>query len=554
MRKEFLFFVLAIFFISIVSAVEVQIKENVNLGETFLVKVSGNFLENIQKSDISFYRRHMPTSFADYDIQQIGGGDYIYVAVATGKIPDNYSIQIKNIYYMEGATVKNTPIIGNFTILNKRADFSLTPGVVKTDIVFSVRIQNLQNKAINLGVYDGTNENYNLRSGEIKDLFFDVKSGIRIINFNSANQSYELYVENPVIILECTTNEECGIGNVCENNKCIANSSWCNSNAECGIGKMCLNHACVINESWCTTNYDCTEEEICTNHECIINQTTPECIYNSDCALGKMCVSGTCVINSSWCTTNEQCGTGKICVNNACAINESWCTTNDECGIGKLCVNNECVINYTNFNCSTNDECGIGKLCVNNACVVKINCTIDDDCAKGTICREGLCIENQTDFSCIMDEECNDGKLCVNNECVIDWTDFICEKDSQCGGEGRICIEEKCINEEDIIFINEDGEVKTCAEMSGKICEATTEKCDGNKSISADAECCLGKCIAKTSSNSKKIVGWVLIIIIVLIFAWFFLKKYRKTKNKKVDLEKESKGKKLPPLPPPKIP
>ena len=50
MKKHFLFFIFAILFISIVSAVEVQIKDNYKLGETALVKVSGNFLENIQKS------------------------------------------------------------------------------------------------------------------------------------------------------------------------------------------------------------------------------------------------------------------------------------------------------------------------------------------------------------------------------------------------------------------------------------------------------------------------------------------------------------------------
>ena len=393
MKKEFLFFFLAIFFISIVSAVEVQIKENVNLGETLLVKVSGNFLENIQKSDISFYRRHLSTSFEDYNIQKIGEDYYIYVAIDRYKLPDNYSVQIKGVNYMEGAKIINSPIIGNFTILDNLADFSLTPGIIKTDYIFSIKIQNLQNKKINLTVYDDTSENYDILSGEIINLFFDVKSGIRIINFNSANQSYDFIVENPII-----------------------------------------------------------------PQECVINETI-------------------------------------------------------------------------------------------------LNCTLNEECGNGNICKEGLCIKNETNLTCVLNEDCLNGKICVNNECVINLTNFSCEKDSQCTMYGRTCVDNKCVNESGFFIINETtGEVKSCEEMEGKICNIANQTCGGEKQTSDGAECCLGTCLDKKPNNSKKIVGWVLISIIVIIFAWFFLKKYRGTKKKKIDLEKESRGKNLPPLPPPRIP
>jgi hypothetical protein len=468
--------------------------------------------------------------FSDYNLKNIGGEYYIYV-ITTGKSADNYSMIIEDVSYMDGAVIKNDPIIGNFSITTNLADFSLTPGVVQTDVVFSVTIQNLQSKSINLVVNDGTNENYNLLSGEIMDLFFVVKSGIRTISFNSANQSYDLTVDNPVIAPECTTNEECELGKMCVNNSCITNTSWCTLNEECGIGKLCANNSCVVNSSWCINNSNCSSGKICLNNECVTNSTNSECATDEECADGTICIGGFCIDEES----------------------NFSCTIDEECELDEICINHNCVINESE-ECKTNDECEENKLCLDNKCVEIINCTKNKDCTNGTICREGICIENSTNFSCIIDEECSDDKICINNECSINWTSFVCKKDSECG-EGRLCIDERCINEDDVIIIDDEtGEVKTCAEMEGVICSPTSQMCEGEKRTSAEAECCLGKCINKTSNKSKKIVGWVLIIVIVLIFAWFFLKKYSKTKKKKVDLEKESKGKNLPPMPPPKMP
>ncbi len=536
MRKYFLFFLTAIFFLSVVSAVNVQIKDKINIGETLLVKVSGNFLDNVQKSDISFYRRYLPTSFSDYDIQKIGEDYYIY-AVTTGKSADNYSLQIKNVYYMDGEIVKNTPIIANFTILNNKADFSLTPGVVKTEVAFSVRVQNLQSKTISLSVDNGTTTTYSMISGKIMDLSLDVGSGIRIINFNSANQSYDLTVESPVIAPECAMDEDCATGNVCNNGICVVyniTAPACASDLDCMVGKMCSSGVCVINNSWCSISSDCIDGKICTNQKCVLNSTLPNCTVDSNCTNGTICSDGLCIENST---------------NFSCIIDE-------DCEVGNICVGNECILNSTDKNCTTNDNCEEGRLCLANKCVLIVNCSWDADCANGTVCRDGLCIENSSNFSCIIDEECSDGRICVNNSCKTNWSNIICEKDSECG-DGRLCINEKCINEDDIIIIdNETGEVKTCAELSGTICVQASQTCSGEKQISDGAECCLGKCIDKASNKSKKIVGWVLIIIIVLIFTWFFLKKYKGTKKKKVDLEKESKGKGLPPMPPvnPKMP
>lgn len=363
MKSIALFFVLILSLISIVSALDIQINNNVSLGENVLMKVSGNFLENIQKSDISFYRRHMPTSFANYDVKKIGEDFYIYAMVDLIKIPDNYSIQIKGIEYMKGAVISSETIIGNFSVLNQTADFSLIPGIIKTDAIFSVKIQNLQDNGIVLKATDNSSADYNLKSGEIINLFFDLGNGTRTINFKSENQEYNLIVENPIIISE------------------------------------------EINDS-----LDNESEDNLTDNDTVI--------------------------------------------------------------------------------------------------IIDENITEED---------------NKT----ILDENQSEGNITKN----------------------------ETIDPKDILITNEEtGEVKTCAELNGTSCIPSTQKCEGEKQTSDGAECCLGKCINKTSNKSKKIVGWVLIIVIVLIFAWFFLKKYKGTKKKKIDLEKESKEKHLPFLPPPKYP
>ena len=191
MKKFIFFLILGVFFFSLVSAVDVEIKENYKLGETALMKVSGNFLEDITKTDIKFYRRHQITSFSDYDVFEIEGDYYIYFAVEMGKTTDNYSVQISGVSYMKGVEVSDDTIIGEFKILDELADFSLTPGIGITSESLNVHVQNLQENKINVSVESG---NYEFRSGEIKTFIFPV-NGInetKMISFSSENQDYLL--------------------------------------------------------------------------------------------------------------------------------------------------------------------------------------------------------------------------------------------------------------------------------------------------------------------------------------------------------------------------
>lgn len=85
---------------------------------------------------------------------------------------------------------------------------------------------------------------------------------------------------------------------------------------------------------------------------------------------------------------------------------------------------------------------------------------------------------------------------------------------------------------------------ETCTESGGKICVKEKEECSEIQFYAVDSVCCPGKCNPISSGSSfGKILGWGLIIVIIIIGAWFFLKKYKKTSSP-INLLKIAQGKK----------
>ncbi len=90
----------------------------------------------------------------------------------------------------------------------------------------------------------------------------------------------------------------------------------------------------------------------------------------------------------------------------------------------------------------------------------------------------------------------------------------------------------------------EDEEViiTTCAQIEGVICEEG-ERCTGKTRPTNEGICCFAPAICEETPKSQtgKIIGWGVVILVILFLFWFF-KKYKKVKPK-VDLLKISKGK-----------
>ena len=113
---------------------------------------------------------------------------------------------------MKGAGVSEEDIVKEFTITEGTALFSVNPGFVETFEDFSIEIQNLQESKITVEITTGFNNivgnSTELKSGEIKDIEFDLIEDspptTETVIFTSGNLTYEI----PVFITINTTKED----------------------------------------------------------------------------------------------------------------------------------------------------------------------------------------------------------------------------------------------------------------------------------------------------------------------------------------------------------
>ena len=417
-----LFFIFVLMFVLIAlplcSAVQFEMKSNFSKGETLIAKISGNFVEPISKENIFFYRRHMPTSINSY-LTKIDGDFYIYALLPTEKIPDNYSIQIKNVKYLIGTQTSTQTLIKNFSINENIADFSINPGFIVTSGNFFIEAQNLKDYEINLQINtetitentggffsslfekgDSTDSDISetLKSGEIKKIYFDFndlnQSCFKKIQISSENTNYEI----PVYVLV-------------ENNPFV-------------------------------------EKRNLEFEPSLINITLP---------------------------TNE---------------------------------NHTKIIYLFNYN---------------NYSFENINFSVSDS------------IKPYVSLSSNNLDELNENssyKLEIN---------FFSDKEIDLQGEIKAKTNEN--SESLLIFLKVIPDYEplpsnitpvnfseTCAEKNGTICKKD-EKCDIKEIEAKDDKCCLGNCEKIEKSSIGKMVGWLIIIIIFIFLLWFFIIKYRGTKN-----------------------
>ena len=329
-NKIFIFFLLLILLGSCVSGLSIELHEEYDKGETLITKVSGNFLENIKKENIFFYRRHMATSVAEYDVLKIQDQFFIYAKLDESKVADNYSIQIKNVKYMNGSQVSEEPIIGNFSISEDVSDFWVSPGAKTVEQDYFLTVQNLQPEPITIfinqeeassssgggwfsNLLGGGNESnesnetaqadfsIEVLSGEIKDIEFTIgtSTSLKEIKLSSENTEYFVPIyEVPGEWIE-------------ENNTLInetINESEDNGILEEDIIEEDLNEEIIIiNENG--------EEEIITREEaklftcqelngisCLSNET---CEGSETYASDSLCCLGECIVE-------EKSSSGKV--------------------------------------------------------------------------------------------------------------------------------------------------------------------------------------------------------------------------------------------------
>lgn len=208
-------FILILLILPSIFAVEINLKDQFNQGETIIATVSGTFISPLTKNNVLFYREHTRIPI-EYDVFGADGVYYIYALLAD-KSPGEYSLSIENAQYTKGTEVTNQKIVKNFSITSDIADFSVNPGFVFPSGDFSIKIKNLQETQIivdiktNLGDLNErkisisspeiSNEaSVQLISGQEKQINFKLSSGLSALNtisLQTNNTSYEI----PVVLL-----------------------------------------------------------------------------------------------------------------------------------------------------------------------------------------------------------------------------------------------------------------------------------------------------------------------------------------------------------------
>jgi len=224
MKKTILLFISLLLILPIISAVEIDMKSEFSQGETLMAKISGNFLEQVKKENIFFYREHVRIPL-EYDMAKIDDKYYVYAQLGD-KGPNNYSLRIENTRYMQGVNMVEEDIIKNFVITDDLADFKVNPGFIIADEPFTIEVQNLRDFKIEIeinenktstggglfeslfGGLQGSEGDIELFSGEIRNLEFDLgnETSFSFIELKTENITYEIPVY--VFVIEKTETEE----------------------------------------------------------------------------------------------------------------------------------------------------------------------------------------------------------------------------------------------------------------------------------------------------------------------------------------------------------
>ncbi len=415
MKKIIITLIILLLF-PLISSVEFETNEEFDQGETLLAVISGNFLDQITRDNIFFYKEHVRIPMI-YEVGKINNDFYIY-AMLTGKEQGNYSVVIKEVRYNRGVEIVDEDIVKNFTITENTADFSLNPGFIIASEDFFLEVQNLQEERITIQI--DTPEEFisesslELRSGETKRINFELNE--QAWNLSSVFEEIELSSENTSYSVPVS---------VMSNASITEEEQELNFKFEPHIVEVSL-----------ATDSDSKRIVYILN-----TGDTAEDIFISVSPLLEPFV----IVSPQEINTLEKNSTERV---------EIFITSGTE----ELIVEGQIVASTENFTSS-----------------------------------------------------------------LILVLDFI-----------KDFIPEEPEDEEVIIT--------TCAQIDGIICE-DGERCTGKTNPTKDGICCFAPAVCEEipKSQTGKIIGWAVVIVVILFLFWFF-KKYKKVKPK-VDLIKIGKGK-----------
>jgi len=233
---------------------------------------------------------------------------------------------------------------------------------------------------------------------------------------------------------------------------------------------------------------------------------------------------------------------------------------NADCEDDEVCENGECISEENSqaggTECITNWNCVGSQYCENGYCISgdededddeidEEECIINLDCEGDKICFDGTCVDKLEEGECNNKYDCKKTEFCIDNVCVSQdlGMDEVQEIEGFDEAEGYdIVVEEdgELVVVKDGEIIKESASLKTCAELTGSVCQGSTI-CNGTIVYAKDNQCCIGSCQKESPATNTKPLGWAIIGALVLLLI-AFLSKFSKSKNRKIDFDKAARG------------
>jgi len=292
--------------------------------------------------------------------------------------------------------------------------------------------------------------------------------------------------------MNCSSTEECGMGEFCSNCQCTSIASvQCFDNEDCGTleNNICAELVCLSNNTCnqqtkvgmnCSDTNECGPGEFCANGCQCTSIASVQCVNNEDCGTieNNNCAELVCLSNNTCnqqtkagmnCSDTKECGSGEFCSNCQCtSIASVQCVNNEDCGVieTNICAEIVCLSNNTcnqqtkaGMNCSDTQECSTGQLCGPGCqCVSEssVQCVNNEDCGtlENNNCAEIVCLSNNTcnqqtkaGMNCSSFQECGSGEFCGPGCQCTSIASVQCVNNEDCGTiETNICAEIVCLN------------------------------------------------------------------------------------------------------------
>lgn len=168
MKKSALL-ILLIILLPFASALNVNLNENYQPGQTLIGSLEGNFLSPLITENFYFYSDRVQVPLVS-DISKIQDKYYFYALLPVSE--GNYTLLIKNLHYVENGVEQTRDIEKNFTVSGNITDFSVSPGVLILRNESIITIESKNEPLVVLYKFTNQTGNILIPAGQKKKLTF----------------------------------------------------------------------------------------------------------------------------------------------------------------------------------------------------------------------------------------------------------------------------------------------------------------------------------------------------------------------------------------------